>query len=213
MSVDASVLLDENSNPVADPLFYRSQIVQEDQTGNQLQIDFNELVTIPESARHLRTTLAVDRVEKASFYVFEHERGTDVSSPRSSIPSNEMATLPVEDPIYYVVTAIYYHPSSNMYTESPFSQEVVGKPLLISSTVQELPMASRQTLIRDITLGLHRSNPNLSVNPGSVVRDTFIDPFTSEAQRLRFIMDFLHRAQSFSSLLAVDSPDLSLIHI
>jgi hypothetical protein len=46
----------------------------------------------------------------------------------------------------------------------------------------------------------------VKVEAGSVLRDTVIDPFASESERIRFVMDFLHRARTPTLLLQVDDP-------
>lgn len=210
LQVDASLPVDRSGNLVADPLFVNITANEQDKEGNVLQTDYNELLEIPETVRNLRYTQIISRVETVTTFTFVHDRRATQSDPNNpAIPRSAFTALLETDPIYYVATAVWYDPSSRTEIESSYSSEVLGTPLVMSQSVGSFPFVSRQDIIRDLSLSIYRKRPEIKIEPGSVTRDVFIDPFSSEAQRLRFITDFLHRAQSFSSLLTIDDPSNS----
>jgi hypothetical protein len=65
---------------------------------------------------------------------------------------------------------------------------------------------SRESLLKNTSLALYSTDPTLALHPGTVIRDLFVDPFLTEAGRIRLVVDFLHRASSFSTLLSIDDP-------
>ena len=214
LQVDAAIALDENGKPLADPLYFRVTGEQEDRSGNTLQMDINERMAVSEVSRHLRTTLLLESVSKKTYCAFEHQRNAIYTTPgRSTIPNSILAGTPVTDDLYYVATAVYYDPTTLREYSSPFSVEVTGKPLAVTPQVGTFPATSRRRILNELTQSIHRSNPHVAVQPGSVLRDVFIDPMSSESQRLRFILEFLHAAQSFTTLLAIDDPTGSGVSI
>lgn len=207
LQVDASIPVDQNDLPITDPLFVGMSANQQDSLGTVLQTDYNELMQVSETVRALRYTQVISSVERKTKITFVHNRAADVNDPiNPSIPRNAFNALLKEDPIYYVVSAVWYDSASRTEIESSFSSEVMGSPITVTPVVGSFPLVSREDLVRDVTLSIFRSRPEIKVEPGSVTRDVFIDPFSSEAQRIRFITDFLHRAQSFSTLITIDDP-------
>jgi len=207
LQADTAIVLDENGKPLADPLYFRVTGEQEGRSGNALQMDINERIAVSETSRHLRTTLLLESVAKKTYYAFEHQRDAVYTTPgRSTIPNSILAGTPVTDDLYYVAAAVYYDSTTLREYSSPFSVEVTGKPLVVTPQIGTFPATSRRRILNELTQSIHRSNPHVAVQPGSVLRDVFIDPMSSESQRLRFILEFLHAAQSFSTLLVIDDP-------
>lgn len=204
--VEADVARAQDGSPAADPLYAKYVGTQVDADGATFQSDFSETLEVPETAVRLRTTVTLESVATVTQYSFLHSRAATPSSDPPTVNVGAFAAAPTSDPLYYVVTAVYFDPTSLLEVESAFSAEVVGHPLVVSTAVGTFPVVTRQQIIRNTTEAIYRSNPQVKVEPGSVLRDTFIDPFASEATRLRFIIDFLHRAQSFPGLLGVDDP-------
>ncbi len=212
LTTDANIATDLNGDHAADPLFIRVKGVQEDEDETVLQTDFDQTLEVNELTSRLRTTTTVEGVRTISRFRFTHDRQANFnSSLNPAIPNASFTTIPAADPIYYVVTAVYVIDGDEF--ESSFSPEVSGTPLVITPTVGTFPAVTRQQVVRDTVLSIFRSQPGLDVKPGSVTRDTFIDPFSTEAQRIRFVVDFLHRAQSFSTLLIIDDPSFSGISV
>jgi len=208
LTADAMVVTQGDGSPIADPLYLRVTGAQRDRLGTQYQTDFDQMMEIPDTFLHYKTTVQVQGVDLIQRYSFVHDRKATLSSTvNPAIPNAAFNTILDTDPLYYVVTAIYWIDGAEY--ESAFSPEVLGSPLQVTTAVTTLPTVTRQQILRDTVLSIYRSQPDLDVKPGSVLRDTFIDPFTTEAERIRFIIGFLQAAQSFATLLAIDDPSHS----
>lgn len=203
---ESDVLTNPDGSHAADPMFAAYSGRQEDQDGLSLQADFTERLEIPENASRLRTTIALQSIRLVTRYSFDHSRTATRTSDPATVSVGAFAAAPSSDPLYYVVSAVYFDPTSLVEFESAFSAEVVGHPLTVSTAIGTFPVVTRQDIVRGTIQAIFRSNPQVKVEPGAYERDTFIDPFSSEAERLRFIIDFLHRARTFAGLLSVDDP-------
>ena len=192
--------------PAADPLYAVVVGQQRDRSDAVLSEDFAEAFLVPESTTRLRTSVSVVSVRTYTTYSFDHSRTASATSTPPTVYVAGFANLDTTVPIYYVVTGVYYDEATQRESESPFSVEVAGNPLRVAAQVGSFPVVSRQVIVRDTIASILRTNPQVRVDPGSVLRDTFIDPFANEAERLRFVVDFLHRAQSFAALVAIDDP-------
>jgi len=207
LSVDAPIVLDSEGNHAADPLYFRMRGSQEDVDDAELGVSFDELLEVPETTNKLRVSTSIQTIRETRRYTFEHDRQATLESLHPALPHSELSTVPDTDPLYYACTAV--HLIDGVEFESFFSPEVVGAPLRITPAVGSFPQVSRQQMVQSAVLSIYRSQPQVRVDPGSALRDTFLDPFTTEADRIRFIIDFLHNAQSFATLLLIDDPSLS----
>ena len=207
LSVDANVVVDDLGFHAADPLFLRMRGVQEDGADEELAVNFDEVLEIPETTDRLRVEATIKTVRETRRYSFEHDRQGSMESTYPALPHAALSTVPETDPLYYVATAV--HIIDGEEYESFFSPEVLGAPLRIVPAIGSFPQVTRQDMVRRAVLSIYRSQPQVRVDPGSALRDTFIDPFTTEADRIRFIVDFLHNAQSFATLLLIDDPALT----
>jgi uncharacterized phage protein gp47/JayE len=208
LEVDAEIATNTDGTPAADPLFMVVTGQQQDSDGTVLQADFDEALEVSETVTRIRTSVEINAVRETQQFSFIHDRQATVdSSVNPAIPNGEFNAIQREDPLYYVVTAIYL--IDGIEIESEFSPEVSGAPMSISTTLGTFPQVSRQQILQDATISIFRSQPGLRIDPGSVTRDTFLDPFSTEGERIRFIVDFLHNAQSFTTLLAIDDPGFS----
>lgn len=206
LEVEADVKLNPDGTHAADPMFVQYVGRQVDENEAVLQSDFTQQFEIPESATRLRTTINVETVREVTTYSFLHSRTANQNSSPKTVFVGAFAAAATTDPLYYVVTAVYFDSTTLTEYESPFSMEVVGHPLRISTVAASFPVVRREQIVRDTIEAIFRTNPQVKVEPGSFLRDTFIDPFAAEAFRLRFIVDFLHRARTFSGLQSVDDP-------
>ena len=206
LAVESDILVDGNGDPVADPMYYRVIGQQENEAAVVLQQDFNERYEIPETARQVLTTVNIQTVRTTSFFSFLHNRSFGQTSDPPTVPNNTFSATPFEIPLYYVVTAVFYDSTTNIEYESSFSAEVVGHPIKVTATIGSFPVVSRNQIVKDFMVSVFRSNPQIRMEEGSTLREVVIDPFSSEAERLRFIVDFLHRARAPTLLLAVDDP-------
>ncbi len=60
---------------------------------------------------------------------------------------------------------------------------------------------------KDAITEILRVQTNIDVKPGSVTRDVHIDPPAYEENKIWLIVDFVHRAQSFLTLIQIDDPE------
>jgi len=206
-SVDALVKVDADDNPVADPLYFRVTGSQENVGETVLQVDYNKKFEIPEQTRTIRMDLALNSVRAVMVYSFDHNRNFGSSSSPATVSNGDFSSQPSETPLYYVVTAIYYDSSANTEYESTYSQEVVGQPMSVTTAIGSFPTSTRQNIVEQYITAIFRSNPQIKVEAGSVLRDTVIDPFASEVERLRFVLDFYQRARTPTLLLQIDDPN------
>jgi len=108
---------------------------------------------------------------------------------------------------YFVATAVGFDPVLNEEVESIYSGEVSGLPQLIDTSIKDLvPRTSYDVSISQITR-IQETNPNVDLKPGTVTRDVMIDPPSEEFERLYIVQDFVHRSQSFLTLVAFDDAD------
>ena len=205
MTVDALIATDNTGKPAADPLYLTMLGTQTNSAGTVLQTDYNQAVIVPDTITKVRTTLALDSVRQVQQFSFVHDRrSTQNSAQDPAVPNSGFLAIPDSDPLYYCITAVYY--INGQEYESVFSPEVAGAPIVIQPGVSLLPTVSGQQITRDTVLSIYRSQPDISVEPGTPLRDTFIDPFSTEAERIRFIVGFVQAAQSFATLLSIDDP-------
>tara|TARA_B100001094_G_scaffold199032_1_gene193118 strand:- start:1891 stop:5349 length:3459 start_codon:yes stop_codon:yes gene_type:complete len=200
------VKVDANGDPVVDPLYFRVLGQQEDENQVVLQSDFSERYEVPETARTIQMNLTLDQVRDVTVYEFKHSRQNGPTSTPATVRVSSFTNLNVDLPLYYVVTAVFFDSSRNIEYESSFSPEVVGLPELVTTAIASIPTVSRQDIVKEFITGIFRSNPQVRVEAGSVLRDTVIDPFSSESERLRFLLDFYQRARTPTLLLQVDDP-------
>lgn len=138
-------------------------------------------------------------------FVLNHDRTFGIGN--GYLNSDVFATVGSEDPLYYVVTALYFDKTTGTYLESRYSQELSGAPLPLDQTVRGISIRNQATVARDYIGEIQKVEPTLTLIPGSTVREVHIEPFANEAQRVYFLMDFVHRAKSFTALLAIDDPN------
>lgn len=203
---DVLVVRDADGALLSDPQYVAVATTQQDAVGAQVGDGFEGRVGVPLTATTLRCRVAVTSVRRVRQYVFDHSRTATTRSEPPTVFVGAFAATPSSEPLYYVTSATYYDASAAVEVESPYSAEVVARPLVITTSPGTFPLVTRQDIVRETTLAITRSNRQVRVDPGSVLRDVFIDPFAAEAERVRFLIDFLHRAQSFSGLLSVDDP-------
>lgn len=177
--------------------FIRIKVDEEDVFGNLISTRLNQTYRVTDFSGDLRFKSTLEERRLTSFARFRHSR-------TSGLNSEQFASIPDSDPLYYVTTAVYYDPISATEVESPYSQEVLGSPLTIDTAVRDLPPRTQFQVLTDYVRAIQRVNGQISLIPGSTTRDVSIDPFSSEAERLYFLLDFVHRCQSFLTLLQVD---------
>ena len=193
----------------ADPLRLRVKGTQINSINETLAVNFDEAVPISEEITKLRAEVKISTVSTSKTFSFKHVRTASTTSIPSTIPSSRFSTTPNTEPLFYVATAIYYNPVTGSEVESSLSSEVSAKPILLNTTLPTIPVVGRQQILESAVLGIYRNSPQASISPGSAIRDLFLDPFASEAERIRFVVDYVYRSASFSTLLAIDDPTFS----
>lgn len=198
-----------SNNPVgaADPTYVRAIIRQENSSEVVQSTDVDSRVEIPDGVSTLATLVTLSSVERIRTYSFTHNRLFNESSDPATIFVGSFASLPPSQPLYYVVTAVYYDAVTGIEYESYFSTEVVANPVDVRIATTGLPVVSRQQVLQNAVTSIYGRNSTVAIQPGSVIRDTVLDPFATEAERLRFIVDFMYRASSFDTLLQIDDPN------
>jgi len=156
-----------------------------------------------------RVTIGFENTRTVSKYSFLHNRDNTESS--GILNSDLWSVLPDNQPLYYVVTALYLDDSSgaNVLVESTYSLEVAGAQLPLDVGVRGITIRDSSQITQQYINTILTTAPTLSLIPGSTVREVHIEPFSNEIQKAYFLMDFVHRAKSFPALLAIDDPTLS----
>lgn len=195
----------DGSNSVGSTLRVRSEIINpatneliEKKTENYFDL------TLKPSYKY---TASVSRRNTVKEFYFKHNR-TD-SNINGVLNGDVFSFVPSNLPIYYVVTALYYDAGSATLRESRYSVEIAANPLPIDNTVRGVNIREPAVVIEDYILKVQQVAPELSLIPGSTIREVHIEPFANEIQKAYFLMDFIHRANSFVALLNIDDPTLS----
>ena len=184
----------ENGNRI------RVRVTEEDVFGNEISTRLDQTYTVTDFSGNMRFSSTLQERTLTNFARFRHFR----AGGTGTLNSDQFASVADTEPLYYVVTAIYFDTTTSVEIESPFSQEVLGSPLTIDTAIRDLPGRSQFQILTDYVAAIQRINEEISLIPGSTTRDVSIDPFSSEAERLYFLLDFIHRAQSFLTLLQID---------
>lgn len=175
----------------------RVRVSQEDEFGNEVSEVLNVLTGVQEIAGQMKFTGSLDARQLTEFAYFRHYRA-------SASNSDQFVDVDSTAPLYYVVTGVYFDSITNREFETPYSQEVLGAPLIIDTAIRDLPGRTQLQVVLDFVAAIQRVDSAIALIPGSTTRDVEIDPFSSEAERLWFLIDFVHRSSSFLTLLQID---------
>lgn len=231
LEVDGEIVKNPDGTAVADPLFIKLKATQsfgedlvpkletipEDEftaqlavaiadreRENTIQTEFNEIREIPETVDRIRTSVTVEQISDVAFYSFQHNRLNSVTSSPPTIPYGSFAGLTNAEPLYYIVRSVYFDPDTLTEVESTNSIEISGNPLTVTALIGTFPTVTRDRISLEMIRSINRVRSQVKLEPGSVIRDTFVDPGSSEVERVRFLIQFLHQSQSFSTLLQID---------
>lgn len=183
----------------------RTVITLEDEFGEVLNTVSNTVVDVSEVVTDMRFTTSLSTYELEDFVGFTHVR--NATEANGTINSDQFVDIDATEPLYYTATALYFDPAQNLEFETPHSQEVLGSPLVIDTIIRDLPGRSRSEVVLDYVAAIQRLDQEISLIPGSTTRDVSIDPFSSEIERVWFIVDFVHRSGSLLTLLQIDDPN------
>jgi hypothetical protein len=178
----------------------RLRLTQEDEFDNELDVALDSVSQILTVGTRIRLASTLDEVIRTEYAFFSHNRAGGVGI----INSDQWADVEDSEPLYYVVTGMYYDANQRIEYETPYSQEVLSKPLIIDTAIRDLPGRTQLQVTLNFVDAIQRVNEEITLVPGSTSRDVSIDPFASEAERIWFILDFVHRSQSFLTLIQID---------
>lgn len=156
-------------------------------------------------------TSSVSRLSSVKQYYYVHNRTDSIIS--GVLNADVFSFVSASQPLYYVITSLFYDSSTATLRESRHSVEIPASPLIMDTTVRGINIREPSTVIQDYILEVQQVAPELSLIPGSTVREIHIEPFANEIQKAYFLMDFIHRANSFAALLNIDDPSLTGISI
>lgn len=178
----------------------RLRVTEEDAFGNTLATRYDKTYDAVVLSDKVRLTSTLESYRLTEFVAFTHPR----SGGAGIINSEQFVNVPDTDPLYYVVTGVYYDSALNQEFETPYSQEVLGAPLTLDTTIRDLPPRRGSEIVVSYIDAIRRVNTEIGLIPGSTTRDVSINPFSSESERLWFLLDFVHRSSSFLTLLQID---------
>jgi hypothetical protein len=180
--------------------YVRVKVTEEDAFNNVLNERLNRVYLTSSFTDNLRFSSTLENYRLDQYVYFRHNRagGAGITN------SDQFTGVDDTQPLYYVVTGVYYDKTNNKEIETSYSQEVLGAPLVIDTTIRDLPGRTQFQVTLDYLTQVQQVNSSIALIPGSTTRDVSIDPFASEAERIWFIVDFVHRSQSFLTLIQVD---------
>ena len=207
MDVDLEVARDEDGNLLKSPQVLQI-IAQQADYGTQeiIRREIDEVLVVDDLMDKLRVNMRVSQYYRTNTYYFEHYRNAGENSTPATISNNDFAALDASEPLYYVVTAVYMT-NGGIETESVYSVEVEAKPQPVLAQTGIFPSVSKNTLLTSMSSDIYAAHPDIAIHPGTILRDVVVDPIINENDRIRLIIDFLHRASSFHSLMRIDDPD------
>lgn len=154
-----------------------------------------------------RITNTIIALRQNNFFSFKHDRNDGIGN--GILNSDVFSIISTEDPLFYVITAVYFDKATGQLQESRYSLEIAGAPLPLDTTIRGIRIREQGTVATDYILAIQTAKPEFSLIPGSTVREVHVEPFSNEMQKAYFLMDFVHRSKSFAALLQIDDPGLT----
>ena len=191
---------DETTWAASGAMYLRIRVTEEDEFGVEVATRMNQLYGVGDFYERARFKSSLENYQLRKFLTFRHVR----AGGPGIINEDQFNGVNPASPLYYVVTAVYYDPTTATEFESPFSQEVLGQPFTVDVNLRDLPGRAQIQIVTDYVTSIQRINQAISLIPGSTTRDVSIDPFASEAERIWFVLDFVHRSESFLTLIQID---------
>ncbi len=180
----------------------RVRVTDVDAFGNELAVQLDSVHAISGLTGQFTFASTLTNFNLTNFVVFNFDRD---GSSANTTNADQFTNVQPTDPLYFVVTSVYFDPVTNSQIETPYSQEVLGTPLTIDTAILDLPGRQQVDIITSYVTAVQAVNTQISLIPGSITRDVDIDPFASESERIWFVVDFVHRSQSFLTLLPIDN--------
>ena len=159
----------------------------------------NNTVLVSETVTQVgvqQTTVTVENILTVDFAQYVHNRVV-----------NPLGLNPLTTANYYVITTVFYDPINKYLIESPYSEELVGKPIVINTQLKQLDPRTVSDFSLAIMDQILAADPTADIKPGTVIRDTVVDPASTLFANLFTIINFIHVSQSFPTLIAFDDPN------
>lgn len=197
----------------------------EEDTDLEFQVQLQTADAITEEVRELKGTTSwplftspnfrfrgeIIRLNEVKQFAFNHDRLSTINA--GILNSDTFSSVHPDEPIFYVVTAVYNDPTTSALIESRYSPEMSGAPLPLDTQVRGIRIRDQRQISADYINEVSKTEPTLSLIPGSTVREVHIEPLSNEVQKVYFLLDFVHRAKSFPALLAIDDPGMSDVSV
>jgi len=185
--------------------FLRITVQEEDEDGVLVREISDSVVDMADAIPDQILSLDLTGKKSAQHFYFDHDRLAEEAD--GTINNDQFLDIPDDQPLYYVITAVGYDSRYREYVESKYSSELVGLPLIIDTTIKDMTPRTSQDIILSEIEQIQKHDPSVSLIPGSSTRDIHLDPPATEIERVSFIADFIHRSQSFLTLMALDDAD------
>jgi len=185
--------------------YLRIKVQEEEEDGTLVRELSNSRVDLSDAVIDQVLSMGMVGKDVVEHFYFDHNRLFDEED--GTINNDQFLGIPDDQPLYYVITAVGYDNRYREYVESKYSMELVGLPLIIDATIKDMVPRTRQDIVLAQIQQIQKADPSISLIPGSTTRDVHLDPQSTELERLSFITDFIHRSQSFLTLLAIDDSD------
>jgi len=143
----------------------------------------------------VRTTTTVEKVVRDYYYSYVHNR---MNKP--------LGVAPLSEPNHYVVTAVAFDITAQKQVESIYSAELGAEPLLLDTSVRDLPIRTTMDIQESYINQILQSNKEIDLKPDTISRN-LLNPTSDEMERIYIILDFMHRSQSFLTLIEFDDPN------
>lgn len=173
-------------------LLNKQPVVQIDYFVNN-SVVLNKTVTT-DSSTSITTTVTQERLTQVNYISYTHNR---INQP--------LGNNPLTEPNSYVATTVIFDPINKKMIESNFSEELSGKPIIIDTQLKEIDTRSEADFRQSIMSQMLQVDTTLDLKPGTVLRDTVIDPNSYQFANMFTLLKFMSTSQSFPTLLRFDS--------
>jgi len=164
-------------------------------------IDTKLLNQVVDTAGNLRVTTITEEVNTVFYFSATLDQTRFNALVSAGLIDN--VAFSEEVPLFFVASALIYDTVAGQVTESAYSAELQGSPIIITTGIQDLPGRTQNDIILTFSNEQLNANKGTDTKPGTVIRD-IMDPVSEEMARVYIIQDFLSRALSVGALQDFD---------
>ena len=146
----------------------RVRITMVDEFDNELATQLDQQIPVQGYSAQFQVTGQFQNYALTNYIIFTHDR---TGALPGTINSEQWASVANNAPLYYVVTGLYFDPATNSRIETPYSQEVLGTPLVIDTAIKDLPNRTQLQITLAYVQAITAVNTEISLIPGSTTRD------------------------------------------